>query len=146
MRVSVFEGTPEEFSKVARTMGFEVKQHPLEPPEGSERPKNETRPVTIAEARMVMTRLPLSDNVRDILRALYVAGSKRVSSDELKKPAKLNADQFRGVMGALGRRVAHTVPEKVEFLDAQWDHGKAQFTWTLPESVRQAMRELKIVD
>src|SRR5271155_4611151 len=102
MKVSVFEGTPEEFSKVARTMGFEVTQSSLNPVEGPQEPKDEARPVTVAEARLVLTRRPLSDNVRDILRALYIAGSKRVSSDELKKSRKLNADQFRGVMGAFG--------------------------------------------
>jgi hypothetical protein len=144
MKLYVFEGTAEEFSEVAPTIGFKASETDLIQEDNPEKAEGEKRPVTIDEAREILTRLELSDNIRQLLGILYAAGQKRLTSDELKKSLKLNTHKFRGMLGAFGRRVSYTAPGKIWFLDQEWDFHRDQFTWTLPETVRQAMRELKI--
>ena len=145
MKMYVFEGSPEELSKMFPTVGLNQSSVTVVPSETVTIRTSDPRKVTVEEAVLILTRRHLSDNLRTILIALYEAGEKRLTSDDLKKVSGLNSDQFRGVFGAFGRRVANTISDEVVFIDYKWEDTLGQYTWTLPETVRQAMRDLKIV-
>jgi len=101
--------------------------------------------VTIEEAIEILSRRELSKNMMDVLTALYEAGTTRLNSEALKGINGHDSNQFRGLMGAFGRRTLHTVPAGVRFWDYKWDPSQGQYLWTLPETVRAAMRQLKFV-
>jgi hypothetical protein len=146
MKLYVIEGSFEELSKILPTLDAQLEKtgRSLLNARGSTEPADTERWVTLEEARAILTRRPLSASVRKTLQALSVAGEKKLKSDDLKKVTGFNADQFRGMMGAFGRRIIHTAPENAKFFDSEWDHQSAQFLWRLPENVRQAVRELKL--
>jgi uncharacterized protein YneF (UPF0154 family) len=149
MRIWNFEGTTQEFSEIAGTLGFGDKatdQSTISlPPIEEEQRSDENRFVSVDEAIVVLTRLSLSNNVYLILRLLYESGSRRLFTEDLRKATHLNGNQFRGLMGAFGRRLSNTVPSNVHFWDDKWDGNEYQKTWTLPASVREALEKLKIV-
>ena len=145
MKMYVLEGSPEELSKMFPSVGWNQESVTVIPLKAVAAKTSSPRLVTVEEAVLVLTRRHVSHNLRTILIALYNAGEKRLKSNDLKKMAALNADQFRGVMGAFGRRLGNTVSDEVTFIDYRWEDTLGQMTWTLPETVRQAMRDLKIV-
>src|SRR5580658_6355767 len=110
MKMYVFEGSPEELSKMFPNVGLNQSLVTVVPSETVTIRTSDPRQVTVEEAVLILTRRHLSDNLRTILIALYEAGEKRLTSDDLKKISGLNSDQFRGVFGAFGRRVANTIP------------------------------------
>ncbi len=148
MKLIIFDGTPEEFSSAAPALrsGFggqiEVPGALAGPPtvkvEGG-------RFMTSDEARKVLTRLQLSDAMRKVLLKLRHAGEQMLSSEELRAEVGYNADQFRGMMGAFGRRIANTIRGKdLWFFRKDWDGTTGRLSMGLPPSVRQAMDDLKI--
>lgn len=151
MRVYMFEGTAEEFASAAPVMGW---QNTLQNGNGlvgsngviDESEANEEG-LTVVQVKSVLKRRPLGEHVKTMFRMLYKNRGRHVSSDELKEVLKLDSNQFRGMMGAFGRRVAHTrgVPNGVKLFDEIWDHEQHQKTWSLPENVRTALKDLKIV-
>jgi len=48
-----------------------------------------------------------------------------------------------GMMGAFGRRVVTTVGKNVYFFGKEWRQD--QYFWTLPDSAKRALEDLKIV-
>jgi len=145
-----WEGTPEEFAAASPTLKELMKTEPEAP--GSEpeikgeaaAPRAVTLPrdVTGEEGRQILSRLELSPDIKKVLGNLYHA-TDPVSSEDLKKAAGLNADQFRGVMGGFGRRVTHSVGKNVSFFEKEWRQD--QYFWSLPDSVKRAMEELKLI-
>jgi len=142
MKFYMFEGTPEELSTVLPNLN--IAPEPLVQSQRPHKALAQNRPVTAEEAREVLTRLGLSDGIRQMLRTLYAAGLRRLTTSDLKKVTKKNGDEFRGMVGAFGRRLKNSVPIGVWFWDQKWDSDLSEFTWSLPESVRQALRELKL--
>jgi len=142
MKLTMFEGTPEEYVAIANTLmgtANTVVAIPQQSPAVVAR-----RFVTLEEAKEILSRLELSDNMNNVLVALYKAGSKRLTSDDLKKVNGHNSDEFRGMMGAFGRRVGYTIEgNDIWFFDQKWE-GDA-YTYTLPESARKAMEEHRMV-
>jgi hypothetical protein len=142
MRFYMFEGTPEELSEVLPKIDVRLGKSEVLIP--GEKAKSDKRWVTTEEARVILTRRPLSVPIVKMLQSLYSAAGKQVTSDELKKVTGLDAHEFRGMLGAFGRRVGHTAPANAQFFDQKWNHEAAQYVWSLPENVRQVVRELKI--
>ncbi len=93
-----------------------------------------------------MRRRKLSTHLDRFLRELYNTGDQRVKSEHLQSvlgfKGKRGADQFRGLMGAFGRRVKHDVGPDVGFFDDNWNADAGQKEWRLPASVRQAIEQL----
>jgi hypothetical protein len=147
MKLWKFEGTADEFNAVSGVLIEGSPAHvdeisvvePLGAADGGD-----TFP-TVEQAIEVLSRRELSRNMEEALKALYEAGSVRLTSDSLKEVNGHDSNQFRGLMGAFGRRTKHTLPEGVRFLDFVWESSLGQYTWTLPETVREAMRQLKLV-
>ncbi len=153
MKLMVFDGTAEEFSVAApalrNTFGGALRGGGIaeeQPNETEEQPKaaEKWRCITPEEAREVMIRLELSKPMRKVLIALRDAGDKRLSSGDLHKVTGQNADQFRGMMGAFGRRLVNTVGKNVWFFNKKWDTATGQYSWSLPPSVIQAMGAMGI--
>ena len=146
MKLWRFEGTAEEFSAVASSlMGAEVSPMAVAPEadmvETLSLDDQDIRFVTEDEARHILTRLELSENMKNMLRVLYKAKGRMLSED-IRDEIGLNSDQFRGMTGAFGRRTAYSVPGHVRFFDAQWEGESGQFSWLLPDAVKVVLKEV----
>jgi hypothetical protein len=148
MKLWRFEGSPEEFSAVASALMSDgevvVKADVAKPIELVEK-KNGRQYVTVEGAKEILTRRELSDSMKNVLRLLHKAGDQRLLSEELMKVNKHSGDQFRGLMGAFGRRTVNTVGGATWFFDDEWNHALSQNTYRLPPTVRQALDELDIL-
>jgi len=147
MKLWRFEGTTEEFNSVSEALiGTHTQgNEQIEIAEPAPTVSEANRFATVQEAFEILSRRELSKNMEEVLRALYEAGTTRLTSDALKGINGHDSNQFRGLMGAFGRRSAHTLPAGVRFWDYHWDQSQGQYLWTLPESVREAMKQLKLV-
>ena len=110
MRAFIFEGTAEEVGRVVQAMqpssATSVEPPPTRPTTGDE----ETwPPVTEEFARRVLTRRRLSGPVKAMLRTLsQVDPGDYVPVADLYEATGYSSSQFAGLMGAFGRRIAHT--------------------------------------
>jgi hypothetical protein len=149
MKFMVFEGTTEEFNQIAPSMGLgkgsEVEAlnavSEVVTADGSE-----VVYLTSDQVKAVLTRRPLDWAMKLMLRRLYEAGDKRVKSEELREELGFSAPQFRGMMGAFGRRKANTegIPTNGRLFDEEWDFEAHQKTWSLPPSTRLALEDLNL--
>jgi hypothetical protein len=161
-----FDGTPEEFLKVAGALRgtqspARSEQVPSTVPASAmtENPPRATpqnaavpdasRFVTKEQAIRILTRRKLSPHMQKLMGELYHAGNTKVLSDHLRKLLGFDdetdpngSDRFRGLMGAFGRRVVHDVGAQLSFFDADWNADEGQKTWRLPTSVREAVDDL----
>jgi hypothetical protein len=146
MKVILFEGTPEEFSAASQALKGSLASPLQEVQLGEpvETATHEGRFVTLDEARKILSRIPLAKVMRQVLVKLHAAGEQKLTSEELRAATGYNANQFRGLMGAFGRRVTNTVGKNVWFFWKQWDPTTSQYNWGLPPSVRQAIEALGI--
>ncbi len=145
MKLWSFEGTPEEFVTVAPALMVRPSSSIETAPEAGmvevlQLDDQQTRFVTGDEARHILNRLQLSENMQNMLAVLQRA-TGRVLSEDIREDIGLNSDQFRGMTGAFGRRVSHSVPPHVRFFDAKWEPEQGQYSWLLPESVKQVLNE-----
>jgi hypothetical protein len=149
MKLFVYEGSPKEIAEVARLMGSPT-QNPektSDSPENEEKEAERSEDLSVAQIKLVFERRVLAEPYKVILRHLYRAGEDRVKSDDLKKELNYTNPQFRGILGAFGRRLKNTqgIPNGARLFDEVWDENLRQKTWTLPENVRKVLEELKIV-
>ncbi len=153
MKMYVFEGTPEEISKVAATM------QPMKPlnlielegekptatvrslPKPSE---NIERYVTKKFAKRALTRLELSKPIKGMIKRLLEAGENWVPTQEVYKASGYDQAQFAGMMGAFGRRMSYTkgFDEQAHFFDYRWDDVEQSWEYRLPKSVTKAIKEI----
>lgn len=155
MHLIIFAGTTEEYHQVAAVLH---QQLGIAVPDKSA-PKAETQQVThlltsredddpyvsTEEAKTILTRLPLSENMKRILTILRNAGDNPIPSSNLKSVNEHNTDQFRAMMGAFSRRVATTAGGK-SFFWKEWDASNGEYNWRLPLSVRLAMNEVQVLE
>ena len=106
MKFYVFEGTTQEFRDAALVMGLQPAQNAA---------VNISKPatldvgdLTVDQAKLVLTRRPVAENIRNMLVILYRAGDKRVKSDDIMTALKMEPASFRGMRGAFGHRLATT--------------------------------------
>ena len=155
MKMTVFEGTPEEIAKVARALRQDgANPMPDEPlgeavlpetsgstdsPSDSEGPK---KFVTVEFARRVLTRRQLSKGQKIALETLEGAYPEWVSRDELCAATNYTPNQLAGLMGAFGRRASHTQGyiQGSWLFDAEWDENAWAYRYRLPDSLLEALR------
>lgn len=157
MKMYVFEGTPDEIGAVMKTMGpitgaslamplTESKSRPplpLTPPTGAgDNDEEKMEFVTVEFARAAMTRIALSDPLKNVLIALRDADPEWVSVADLYEASGYTSQQFAGLMGAFGRRMKYTegFREDAHFFDFEWDEETSAWSYRLPDSVIEAMR------
>lgn len=147
MKVIIFDGSPEEYLRVAETL-----QNPKTTVQTSSaqstsvKDKVGPRSVDKEEAVEILTRRPLSDNIKNVLRALYQAHDRSLTSEDLRNVNSHNSDEFRGMMGAFGRRVVNTVGANISFFEREWDFQAYQYRWSLSEAARHGIEEAGVLD
>jgi hypothetical protein len=147
MRATILDGTPEEVAAALRLLNSagptaiavpQVQRPSVHSSEDIE----DTEYVSVEVARAVLTRIPLSTEQTSTLGAIYTAHPNMVPGTELGEAIGYSRSQFAGLMGAFGRRVAHTVGyvEGTSFFVQKWPNGAECWQYGLPESVREALR------
>ena len=150
MKFMVFDGTSEEFNKVAPSLGLnagsEVEALNAVSEISTSAADSEVVYLTTEQVKSVLTRRPLDWAMKLMLRRLYEAGDQRVKSEELREELGFSAPQFRGMMGAFGRRKANTegIPPNARLFDEEWDFEAHQKTWSLPPFTRKALEDLNL--
>lgn len=148
MKFILFEGTAAEFKEIAPKLSLgalsEVDALNEVTEVGPTAEPSEVVYLTAEQVKRVLGRRPLDWAMKLMLRRLYEAGEQRVKSEELREELGFSAPQFRGMMGAFGRRKANTdgIPPHGRLFDEEWDFEANQKTWSLPPSTRQAVKEL----
>jgi hypothetical protein len=98
MKITVFEGTPEEYKSIANVLGKNTND------------LSENAKVTISRKdayRALLKRAAIYDGQRDMYKVL---AKGELQFSEYSKLMKRTPEQLRGVHGALGRRI-NTTPE-----------------------------------
>lgn len=103
--------------------------------------------VTTEFARRMLTRCPLSDNQKIVLKTLKEAHLELVSRDELIAATGYNTPyQLAGLMGSFGRRVADTegyagadTPISCVFY-TEWNDETGAWDYRLLETTLEALR------
>ena len=159
MRVYVIEGTPDEIREaipgLATAVDGQIATAPVEAGVGYLAEKA-VHDKTIGEvqayvpvelARAVLTRRPLLDSQKTMLCAIYKVHPDFISAIDLQNILSQTPAQFRGFMGAWGRRYTHTEGfiEGEWFFEQEWDNEQACFLYRLPDSVREAMKLEKLM-
>lgn len=135
MKAIVFDGTPQEVAEALKAMGVAPPMSaavaniaPVESDDGdadeSEDDEEGTQPLPILVAKRVLSRLPtISKNMKKALVALHKAGDSGLLGSELCELLDFDQSQFRGMMGAFGRRVTHTEGwyDGAGFFEYDWD-------------------------
>lgn len=99
-----------------------------------------------AIGRKMLSRRPLAGKPKSAILAIYNAGSEGILGSELCELLDYDQAQFRGMMGALGRRMTHTEgwEEKMTFFDYEWDPENG-YRYKLPDTSRAAV-EAELMD
>lgn len=97
-------------------------------------------------AYRAMTRIPLADEQRSVLKEAYDAGPKGITAAELQKIIGYSTREFAGLMGSFGRRVSFTPGYVTEsaFFDQEWRDDLGCNIYRLPDSVRSAIEQAGI--
>jgi hypothetical protein len=147
VRSTEFDGTPEEFAKVAHLLpgaiiSVSAEHKPLELDRQGGNGAAYSSQVTPSLVLRVLSRRRLKSNIRNVLKVLWKAGSKGLTTTEIAKAAGISRESLAGVFGAFGRRVANTPgwPQGVSFAEyAQGDDDRAEWRYWLPEVVRDVL-------
>jgi hypothetical protein len=118
IRTTEFEGTPDEFAKVAHLFPGTLVSA-VAGPNPAESVEAETSEITSKLVLLVLTRRKLSSDIRKVLKALVQAGADGMTTGEIAAAMGINWQKLSGVMGAFGRRVASTSgwPAGVSFIE-----------------------------
>lgn len=153
MKAIYFEGSPEEVhaalrgltdtsgAKAVATVAMDDGPGEVEETSGAE------EYVSYAVARTALERKPLNKSHRAMLSTLAEAHPDYVSSHDLMARLELSSAQFRGFMGAFGRRISYTEDyEEGNFFDQYWDEELACYQYRLAETSLKAVHDLGLFD
>ena len=103
MKITIFEGTPEEYKEVAHVLGKTT--------DDTSKPESEKVTISRKDAyRAILKRAIIHDGQKDMYRIL---AKGEMPKPEFYKLMNRTDEQMRGVLGALGRRIGGT-PEILE--------------------------------
>jgi hypothetical protein len=149
MRAIVFEGDPREVAEALRNLGVTAQSVPAilpNEPEGTIEEAEDSGEawsfVSTPVARRVLSRRQLQDLPKQMLALIYNAGDAGILGNVLAKKLGYSAAQFRGMMGAFGRRLSNTpgYDGHAHFFGWEWNYEKGTYRYWLPETVREAVR------
>lgn len=147
MKAYVFEGTPEEIAETLKAMGLSQStaivapgSAALEAEADSAEEEREWRPLPIPVARRVLSRIALAEKPKMAILAVYNSGDAGMLGSDLCKRLKYSSAQFRGMMGAFGRRIANTKgwEDGMSFFRYEWD-AEDGYRYFLPDECRAAV-------
>ena len=156
MKAIVIDGTVEEIIQVintvqpltAGTMLTVPQESGAGPKSQAQRGDGDKKYVDLEFARRVLVRRPLSEPVKAVLKALYDANPKYVTTTVLRDVVGYQSGhQLAGLMGAFGRRIANTAgnDDKARFFDVQWNDDDHAWEYFLPDTVREALEQEHLV-
>ncbi|MHB0857677.1 MAG: hypothetical protein ACYC5M_08915 [Anaerolineae bacterium] len=152
MKVTVFEGTPEEYQIFAQLQARSTAPGDSASSGSVERQTGDIQPFL----RMVLHRRELSDNPKALLKALGDAGNGWLSSEQLASQIGLTRRKLAGVLGALGRRIINTPGYDDAFAVLPNNHGGItlllefrtegnEYHYRLWPHTRSLLEEMKII-
>ena len=134
-----FEGTPIELAAVKLSLDQAAADAAL----AQQSRKTQGSKVFVSEdvAFDVLTRRPLADSYRIILKVLHAAGDSWTMATELQKRLKYSKSEFAGLMGAFGRRLSYSdgVQDGDQFFDNEWNDELGCNRYRLPQNIRSAV-------
>ncbi len=155
MRAIVFDGTPAEVSEALQRLNIQAAK-PISdsagPVTATEAPTpggidddqgdGADSPVSLAMARLILSRRKLTKEQRLVVSAIYKAHPGTLLATELQALIGYTPAQFAGLMGAFGRRISHTEGyiDGTWFFDQEWDYEEGCNRYSFPEPVREAVR------
>ena len=140
MRAFVFEGTSDEIGSVMAQLLAVGAYKPASKPKGT---SSEAEYVTVDFARRFLTREPpLPSNLARVLAMCAEAPKDGALRSDLRKAIGFDAQQFSGLMGALGKRVAKTEGyDDTWFIWNEWDDEAEDYRYHVAVSVIEAMND-----
>lgn len=153
MKAYMFEGSPEEVAAALKAMGVSSPAQQVAEDRGSKSYSEEsdedggdeegTHPLPFGVAKKLLTRRPISENVKEALMAIYNAGDTGITGSELADRLGHDPAQFRGMMGAFGRRMVNTDgwQDGMSFFDWSWEPEEG-YRYKLFESSRKAVEAI----
>lgn len=146
MKAVILEGSPQEVGQALKEMGISsgeavVTSKEIEaPPEKIAEEEEEWMPMPTDVGRAFLTRIPLAPLQKKTILKIYRAGDKGIMGNELAETLKYSSAQFRGMMGAFGRRMVHTdgFVEGMYFFDQEWIDNVG-YRYRLPETSQAAV-------
>lgn len=151
MKAVVFDGTPQEVAEALKAMGVAAPTTSaaagLAETEGDEAGDTDEegdeplQPLPLTVAKRVLSRLPtISKNMKKALIALHGAGDNGLLGSELCELLDFDQSQFRGMLGAFGRRVTHTEGwyDGAGFFDYDWE-AETGYRYKLFDTSRKAV-------
>lgn len=125
MRIVIFEGTPNEFEAVQHLLDSQVSEESATVQASEEQTMistadaDDAKPAKVIPDRDVIARIldrrAIPDGQQSLYQALYKNRDRYLTPDEAAAEMGRTRDEFHGVLGALGRRIAATpgvqVPE-----------------------------------
>lgn len=150
MKAVIFDGTPQEVAEALKAMGVAAPMTAavagLAEAEGGEAGADAEgdellQPLPLTVAKRVLSRLPtISKNMKKALVALHGAGDDGLLGSELCELLDFDQSQFRGMMGAFGRRVTHTEGwyDGAGFFDYDWE-AETGYRYKLFDTSRKAV-------
>lgn len=151
MRAVILEGNPLEIAEALKAMevapsstNVTVSKDGLE---GDEDDDEDAEPVSLEVGRRFLARRELHPNQKSVMTAIYNADDKGILGTELQKRLKYEPAQFRGLMGALGRRLGNTKGyiDYTYFFDQEWETDAGSYRYKFPATSREAVK-LEIID
>lgn len=150
MKAIVLEGTAEEISEALKRMGapsaFGALVTPpaehVDPEGDGAQDDSESGYVPLRVARKAITRRHMYPLQQKMLELIYNAGEAGILASELQDELDYEPAQFRGLMGAFGRRVANT-PGYASgdwFFDQEWETEEQCYRYRLAGDPREAVR------
>jgi len=155
MKMYVFDGTPEEISKVVSNFQNEHSQLMELNSTSKTKASTKTTPkqhetierfVTKQFAIDAVTRIKLSTPLRLVMKHLLDKDGSLVPTSVLCELCDYNERQFAGMMGAFGRRMSNTIgyDEKAHFFNYEWNDTNEEWDYSLPPSVISAFNEIDL--
>ena len=151
MKLYVYDGTPDEISQVVQKLQATTpaESRPNESDDAflSQDPKGPKKFVETDFALRTLSRIKLSDPFKATIRALDKALPEWVHISELHEASGYKPAQFAGLMGAFGRRMAHTegYDGEAHFFDYEWDEDTEAWKYRIPDSVHEAIRLMGLI-
>jgi hypothetical protein len=95
-----------------------------------------------------LTRLKLGKETKAVLNRIYWGGEAWTAAGVLQEEIGYSPNQFAGLMGAFGRRLANTPGYVLHsaFFEQEWDAERACYLYRLPPSVKLAVEKARIPD
>jgi hypothetical protein len=145
IKTTEFEGTPEEFAKVAPMLSgqnnnLEIRASPTHEPSGSGSGVSDE--ITPKLVLAVLNRRYLSSAMKGVLKTMLKSGPRGLTTTDIAKAIGHTRQELAGVFGAFGRRVANTRgwPEGVSFVEYARDEGDdGEWRYWLPQVVRDVL-------